>query len=64
MVAHIGRKPGGTLPELSAQVNSLSASGLGILASEQFETAMRRQRIIELYDLLRPSLRAYLCYLA
>jgi RNA polymerase sigma-70 factor (ECF subfamily) len=62
MVAHVCRKPEGTLAEFSREVNSLPASDLGILAPEQFGKAGRRQYIIELYDLLRPSLHAYLRY--
>lgn len=63
MVALLCRKPEGTLSEFSTEVNSLCPSDRGILASEQFGKAARRQRIIELYDLLKPSLHAYLCYL-
>jgi RNA polymerase sigma-70 factor (ECF subfamily) len=60
MVANICRKPEGTLPDFGAEVNSLPAGNLGIVASGQFAKARSRQRIIELYDLLRPSLHAYL----
>ena len=51
------------MPVLSMEVNSLHAGDLEILAPEQFGTAGRCQRIIELYNLLRPSLHAYVCYL-
>lgn len=44
------------------EVNSWSGD-LGIFASEQFGKMGRRQRIIELYYLLKPSLHAYLYYL-
>jgi RNA polymerase sigma-70 factor, ECF subfamily len=63
MVAHICRNPEGTLLGFRSEMNSLPASGLGLFASEQFGTSNRRQRIIELYDLLRPPLHAYLYYL-
>jgi len=63
MAARVCRKPDGALPEFSTEANSQPASDFGILASEQFGRAERCQRIIELYDLLRPSLHAYLCYL-
>src|SRR5580704_10500368 len=63
MVAHVCRKPGGTLSDFSTDFDSLPASDLAILTSEQFGTAGRRQRIMELYDLLKPSLHAYLCFL-
>lgn len=59
MVAHICRKPEGILPDFSTEVNSWSASDLGIFTSEQFGVG-NRQRIIELYDRLRPPLHAYL----
>jgi RNA polymerase sigma-70 factor (ECF subfamily) len=62
MVAHVCRKPERTLPEFSREVNSLPASDLEVFASEQFGKAGRRQHIIELYVLLRPSLHAYLRY--
>ena len=64
MVAHICRKPEGRLSYSSTQVNSWSASDLGIFASERYGNVGSRQRITELYDLLRPSLHAYLCNLS
>ena len=63
MVAHISRNSEGTLPDFRSEVNSLPASGVALFASEQFGTPGRRQRIIELYDLLRAPLHAYLYYL-
>lgn len=63
MVAHICRNSEGTLPDFRSEMNSLPASGVALFASEQFGASRRRQRIIELYDLLRPPLNAYLYYL-
>jgi RNA polymerase sigma-70 factor, ECF subfamily len=63
MVAHICRNPEGTLPDFRAEMNSPPANGLAFFAPEPFGTSGRRQRIIELYDLLRPPLHAYLYYL-
>jgi RNA polymerase sigma-70 factor, ECF subfamily len=63
-MAHIVQKPEETLSDFTAEVNSLPVSNLGFFVSEQYgKAAGRRQRIIELYDLLRPSLHTYLCYL-
>jgi RNA polymerase sigma-70 factor (ECF subfamily) len=63
MVAHICQKSRGVLPSPSLKVDSLPASDLGILPSDRLGKVGSRQRIIELYDLLRPRLRAYLCCL-
>ena len=63
MVANVCRKSDGALPEFSMEANPPPASDLGIFAPEQFGTARTRQRLVELYDLLRPSLHAYVCYL-
>jgi RNA polymerase sigma-70 factor (ECF subfamily) len=63
MVAQICRKSEGRLSYFSSEVNSWSASDLGIFGSERFGKVGSRQRITELYDLLRPSLHAYLCNL-
>jgi RNA polymerase sigma-70 factor (ECF subfamily) len=45
------------------EVNPWPASDLAIFTPEPFPKAGRRQRIVELYDDLRPSLHAYLYYL-
>jgi RNA polymerase sigma-70 factor (ECF subfamily) len=42
---------------------AVTSSDLGIFVSEQSRNTRIRQRIIELYDRLRPSLQAYLCCL-
>jgi RNA polymerase sigma-70 factor (ECF subfamily) len=63
MVAHVYRKSGGTLPVSITEVKSFPVSDLRIFACGQLGTAERRQRIAELYDLLRPPLYAYLWYL-
>jgi RNA polymerase sigma-70 factor (ECF subfamily) len=63
MVGHICRNLEGTLPVFRSEMNSLPASGIALFASEQLGASGRRQRIIELYDLLRPPLHAYLYYL-
>jgi RNA polymerase sigma-70 factor (ECF subfamily) len=63
MAAHIFQKLGGALTGSSTQGNGVISSDLGILVSEQPGSARTRQRIIDLYDHLRPSLRAYLCCL-
>jgi RNA polymerase sigma-70 factor (ECF subfamily) len=63
MAAHIFQKLGGTLTGSGTEGNGVISSDLGILVSEQSGSARARQRIIDLYDHLRPSLRAYLCCL-
>ncbi len=63
MAAQIFQKLGGTLTGSDAAGNATISSDLGILASDQSDIARTRQRIIDLYDHLRPSLRAYLCCL-
>ena len=63
MVARICRNSEGTLPDFRSERNSLPTSGVALFASEQFGASRRRQRIIELYDLLRPPLNGYLYYL-
>jgi hypothetical protein len=50
----------GTLTGSGTEGNAVSSSDLGILISEQSGSARSRQCIIDLYDHLRPSLRAYL----
>ena len=63
MTAHICRKSGTQLPGSAAEVNPFPVSDFRILASTPLGQAERRQTIAELYDLLRPPLSAYLCYL-
>jgi len=63
MAAHIFQKLGGTLTGSGTEGAGAISSDLGILVSEQSGNARARQRIIDLYDHLRPSLRAYLCCL-
>jgi RNA polymerase sigma-70 factor (ECF subfamily) len=54
------RKLARTLSGTAMEAISVTSSDLGIFVSEQSRNARIRQRIIELYDRLRPSLRAYL----
>src|SRR5580698_5005213 len=54
---------GRTLTGPGAEGSALIPSDLEILVSEPCGSPGARQRIIELYDRLRPSLRAYLCCL-
>jgi RNA polymerase sigma-70 factor (ECF subfamily) len=63
MTVHICRKSGATLPGPTTEVNSLPVSDFRFFASAPLGIAQRRQSIAELYDLLRPPLSAYLCYL-
>ena len=67
MAVQTSRKLGRTLSGSEMDAISVTSSDLGIFVSEQSRNTSRntriRQRIIELYDLLRPSLRAYLCCL-
>jgi RNA polymerase sigma-70 factor, ECF subfamily len=63
LAAYVYRKSVGTLPVSTTGVNSFPVSDLRIIASNQLGMAERRQRIAELYDLLRPPLYAYLWYL-
>src|SRR5580692_4854773 len=63
MSAHIFQKLGGTMTGSGTEGNEVISSDLGILVSEQSGSARTRERIIDLYDHLRPSLRAYLCCL-
>jgi RNA polymerase sigma-70 factor, ECF subfamily len=63
MAAHIFQKLGGTLAGSGTEGGGAISSDLGILISEQSGSIRTRQRIIDLYDHLRPSLRAYLCCL-
>jgi RNA polymerase sigma-70 factor (ECF subfamily) len=63
MAARIFQKLGGTLTGSGTEGIGVISSDLGVLVSEQSGSARTRQRIIDLYDHLRPSLRAYLCCL-
>lgn len=60
MAAQLFRTPGGALARSGAEGNGLISTDLGILVSEQSGNTRTRQHIIDLYDQLRPSLRAYL----
>jgi RNA polymerase sigma-70 factor (ECF subfamily) len=63
MAAQIFQKLGGMPTGSGTEGNEVISRDLGILVSEQSGSAKTRQRIIDLYDHLRPSLRAYLCCL-
>jgi RNA polymerase sigma-70 factor (ECF subfamily) len=63
MAVQLFQKLGGTLTESGTEGSAVAPGNLEILVSEQSSIAGTRQRIIDLYDLLRPSLRAYLCCL-
>lgn len=63
MVAHIREKFRETLPGSNTGVHSYAVSDLRILASEKLGMAEGRERVAELYDLLKPPLYAYLWYL-
>jgi RNA polymerase sigma-70 factor (ECF subfamily) len=60
MAARIFQKFGGAGTGSAAEGNGLISTDLGILVSEPSGSTKTRQRIIDLYDQLRPSLRAYL----
>src|SRR5258708_22483122 len=63
MAAQIFRKLGGTFCGSDMEGRAVISGDLGVLVSEQPQSARTRQCIIDLYDHLRPSLRAYLCCL-
>jgi RNA polymerase sigma-70 factor (ECF subfamily) len=63
MAFQYSRKLAGTLSGNTLEAISVTSSDLEIFVSEQSRKMRIRQRIIELYDHLRPSLRAYLCCL-
>ena len=52
-----------TVSRSGTEGNALICGEFRILVSRPFGSARTRQRIIDLYDHLRPSLRAYLCCL-
>ena len=60
MAAQIFQKLGGTLTGPDAPANAVISGDLGIVVSDPSSIHRTRQRIIDLYDHLRPSLRAYL----
>lgn len=61
MAADILRKLGATFCGSSAEGNALMSGDLGVFVPKESHRAITRQRIIDdLYDHLRPSLRAYL----
>jgi RNA polymerase sigma-70 factor, ECF subfamily len=63
MAAEICRKTSGGLPG-TGPGSEVSVTGeLGLLVSEPSGSTRIRQRIIQLYDELRPPLQAYLCCL-
>lgn len=63
MASQVFRKFGEAISATSTEGNALISPEPGIFASEQSANTKTRQRIIDLYDQLRPSLRAYLCCL-
>jgi RNA polymerase sigma-70 factor, ECF subfamily len=63
MTAQICRKLRGTLSALGPEANVMAPQDVELFASQRSEYATTRQRIIGLYDDLRPSLYAYLCTL-
>jgi len=63
MAAQLFRKLSDTLPGPTVSADGTISTKLEILVPEQSGTAKTRQRIVDLYDQLRPSLRAYLCCL-
>jgi RNA polymerase sigma-70 factor (ECF subfamily) len=63
MAVQYCRKLGRVLYGSGTEAVGVTSSDPGIFVSEQTRLARTRQRIIELYDRLRPSLRAYLCCL-
>jgi RNA polymerase sigma-70 factor (ECF subfamily) len=63
MAAQIFQKLGGTLTGPNVEGNAVISGDLGILVSDPASIARTRERIVDLYDHLRPSLRAYLCCL-
>ena len=63
MAAQIFRKLGRTLTGSGTEGNTAIPSGLGMLAPDPSGHTGNRQSIIDLYEHLRPALRAYLCCL-
>ena len=63
MTAQIFRKLRGSLTGSGGNGDAVISSGLELFVSNPSDGAETRQRIIDLYDHLRPSLRAYLCCL-
>jgi RNA polymerase sigma-70 factor, ECF subfamily len=63
MTAQICRKLRGALSSSGSEENLMIPSDVRTLAADNSDCATSRQRIIGLYDDLRPSLYAYLCSL-
>src|SRR5258708_7548167 len=63
MPSHVFRELDGAILASGTEGSAVISLDLGILASDQSVNAKTRQRIIDLYDQLRPSLQAYLCCL-
>jgi RNA polymerase sigma-70 factor (ECF subfamily) len=63
MGPQVFQKLGGAIPASGTEGSAAISLELGILVSDRSVNAKTRQRIIDLYDQLRPSLRAYLCCL-
>src|SRR5260370_36634150 len=63
MAVQTCRKLVRTLSGSVTEAIALTSSDLGIFVPDQSRNATIRQRVIELYDHLSPSLHAYLCCL-
>lgn len=63
MTADVCRNPQVSPPGSGGETNSVPSGELGMFVSELLADANMRQRTMELYDHLRPSLQAYLCCL-
>ena len=63
MTEQLCEKLRGALSSSGADQNVMVSSSVGIFPSEHADPSAIRQRIIDLYDDLRPSLHAYLCTL-
>lgn len=63
MTTRIFPRLGETLSRSGTEGNAIVYGDFRVLVSKSSSSASIRQRIIELYDHLRPSLRAYLCCL-
>lgn len=63
MTAQIFQKLRGSLTGSGSNGDAVISGDLELLVSSPSDSARTRQRIIDLYDHLRPSLRAYLCCL-
>jgi RNA polymerase sigma-70 factor, ECF subfamily len=63
MTAQIFRKLRSSLTGSGGNGDAVISGGFELLVSNPSDSGQTRQRIIDLYDHLRPSLRAYLCCL-